>query len=76
DEVALGAAAGGSVRERLFDGIMQGFDQLQANRGAVLAIRASRDPGVAALVAGRAGLHLRRLARASGMRVDGVHGQL
>ena len=73
-ESALGAAAGESVRERLFDGMMQGFDLLQANRDAVLAVWRSRDPGVAALLAGRAGLHVRRLAVASGMRLDGLKG--
>lgn len=75
-EAALGAASGQSVRERLFDGMMQGFDQLQANRAAVLAIRSSRDPGVAALVAGRAGLQLRRLALAAGVNTSGVRGYL
>ncbi len=75
-EAALGAASGANVRERLFDGMMQGFDHLQANRGAILAIWASRDPGVALLVAGSAGLQLRRLALASGMDVAGVRGHL
>lgn len=76
EAAALGAAAGQSVRERLFDGIMQGFDQLQANRAAVQAVRGSRDPGVAALVVGRAGLHLRRLAFAAGIDVRGLRGHL
>lgn len=75
-EAALGAASGESVRERLFDGMMQAFDLLQAHRAAVLAVWHSRDPGVAALVAGRAGLHLRRLAVASGIDVGGVRGRL
>jgi hypothetical protein len=75
-EAALGCASGSAVRERLFDGMMQGFDLLQAHRGAVLALARSRDPGVAALVAGRAGLHVRRLASAAGMNLSGVKGHL
>lgn len=75
-EAAKGAAGGGSVRERLFDAMMQGFDELQANRAAVLALRSSRDPGIAALVAGRAGLHIRRLALACGMNVSGARGRM
>ncbi len=75
-EAALGCASGSNVRERLFGGMMQGFDLLQAHRGAVLALARSRDPGVAALVAGRAGLNVRRLALAAGMDVSGVKGHL
>ena len=75
-EAALGCAGGSAVRERLFDGMMQAFDLLQAHRGAVLALARSRDPGVAALVAGRAGLHVRRLALAAGMNLSGVKGHL
>lgn len=81
DRVAAEAAAGaaeavGSVRERLFDGLMRGFDAAQAQRGAVLAIWASRDPGVLLLLAGRGGLHVRRLAQGAGVDVDGPRGQL
>lgn len=76
-EAALGSAGGaGSVRDRLFDGLMRGFDALQAQRAAMLAIWRSRDPGVALLLAGRARLHLRRLAIASGIDVAGVRGEL
>jgi hypothetical protein len=80
DHVAADAAAGaaeaaGLVRERLFDGLMRGFDALQARRGAVLAIWNSRDPGVALVLAGRAGLHLRRLAMAAGADVSGLRGR-
>lgn len=72
----VGMAGGASVRERLFDGIMQAFDLLQAQRPAVEAIFASRDPGVPVLLAGRAGLHVRRLAQAAGVAADGLGGQL
>lgn len=76
-EAASGAAeAGGSVRDRLFDGLMRGFDALQANRAAVLAIWRSRDPGVALLLGSRAGLHVRALAQAAGVDVSGVRGRL
>jgi ubiquinone biosynthesis protein COQ9 len=75
-EAALGAAeAGGSVRDRLFDGLMRGFDTAQVHRKAVLAIWASRDPGAALLLAGRAGLHVRRLAIAAGVEVSGPRGR-
>ncbi len=81
DHVAAEAAAGaaeaqGTVRDRLFDGLMRGFDAAQQARAAVLAIWASRDPGVFVLLGGRAGLHVRRLALASGIDVDGVRGRL
>lgn len=76
EAAAKGARGAGTTRERLFDGLMQGFDALQAERAAVLAIWKSRDPGVAALIAGRAGWHLRRLALAAGVDVSGVRGQL
>ena len=76
-EAAAGAAeAGGSVRDRLFDGLMRGFDALQANRAAVLAIWRSRDPGVALLLGGRGGLHVRALAQAAGVEVSGARGRL
>ncbi len=76
-EAATGAAeAQGSVRDRLFDGLMRGFDAAQADRAAVLAIWASRDPGVLLLLGGRGGLHLRRLAQAAGIDIAGPRGQL
>ncbi len=75
-EATNGARGSGSTRERLFDGLMQGFDALQAERAAVLAVWKSRDPGVAALIAGRAGWQLRRLATAAGVDVSGVRGQV
>ncbi len=74
-ESAAAATDGESVRERLFDGLMQGFDVLQAERAAVLAIWQARDPGVAMLVAGRIGGHLRRLALLAGMSVSGLRGR-
>jgi ubiquinone biosynthesis protein COQ9 len=81
DRVAAEAAAGaaeaqGSVRDRLFDGLMRGFDAAQADRAAVLAIWASRDPGVLLLLGGRGGLHVRRLAQSAGIDVAGPRGQL
>lgn len=76
-EAASGAAeSGGSVRDRLFDGVMRGFDAAQEERAAVLAIWSSRDPGVLLLLAGRGGLHVRRLAQAAGADVQGPRGQL
>lgn len=75
-EAAAGAGQGATVRDRLFDGMMQGFDAIQPHRAAVLAVRRSRDPGVAMLLAGRAGLHVRRLAIAAGMDVHGLRGHL
>ncbi len=75
-ETALGAATAGTTRERLFDGLMRGFDTLQAHRAAVLAIWQSRDPGVMALVLGQSGASLRRLAGAAGVPTAGVRGQL
>ncbi|MFQ3594717.1 MAG: hypothetical protein SNJ63_01225 [Sphingomonadaceae bacterium] len=70
----LGAAGEGTVRDRLFDGIMAGFDVLQAHRGAVEALIASRDPGLVAL-AGAKGLEgTRRLAAAAGVDVTGLSG--
>jgi AcrR family transcriptional regulator len=81
DHVAADAVAGaqmaqGSVREKLFDGLMQGFDFLQARRAAALAIWNSRDPGVAMLLAGRGSFHLRRLSQSAGVEVHGVRGRL
>jgi hypothetical protein len=76
-EAALGASeTSGSVRDRLFDGLMRGFDCAQTHRAAVVAIWSSRDPGVALLLSGRAGLHVRRLAIAAGIDVSGLRGQL
>lgn len=76
-EAAAGAAeAGGSVRDRLFDGLIRGFDAAQDSRAVVLAIRASRDPAVLLLLSGRGGLHVRRLAQAAGVDVHGLRGQL
>lgn len=76
EAVAGALEAGGSVRDRLFDGLMRGFDAAQANRPAVLAIWRSRDLGVILLLAGRGGLHVRRLAQAAGIDVHGPRGQL
>jgi hypothetical protein len=75
-EAAIGAAGPGSVRERLFDGLMRGLDVLQAKRDAVLAIVAARDPGLMLQLAGRSGPAIRRLAMAAGIDVGGVRGQL
>lgn len=80
DTVADGAVAaaidGDSVRERLFDGIMQGFDALQEQRDAVLPLWQARDPQLLALLAGRLALGVRRLALAAGMAPAGPGGQL
>lgn len=76
-EAATGAAeAGGTVRDRLFDGLMRGFDAAQAQRGAVLAVWASRDPAVLVLLAGRGSLHVRRLAQSAGVDISGARGRL
>jgi len=75
-EAAVAAAGDGTVRERLFDGMMRGFDVLQEHREAVLRLWKSRDPGLFALAIGRAGPGLRRLAIAAGADVGGVRGQL
>ena len=79
--VAESALAGareteGSVRDRLFDGLMQGFDALQDRRAAALAIWASRDPAVLMLIGGNGAFHVRRLAQAAGIDVGGVRGRL
>ena len=74
--VAAALEAGGSVRDRLFDGLMAGFDRLQVNRPAVLLIWRSRDPVVGALLAARGLFDVRRLALAAGIEVRGVRGQL
>jgi hypothetical protein len=73
DSVAA-AAAGGSPRDRLFDGIMAGFDALQRDRDGVLALLAARDPGLAALAASRAGRGARHLLCAAGVGVTGPAG--
>ncbi|QMW23960.1 hypothetical protein [Sandaracinobacteroides saxicola] len=68
DAAALAAGAGaGSARDRLFDGMMAGFDAVQADRAAALALWHARDPALAASIVGRAGRGLRRLARAAGV---------
>lgn len=72
--VAAAAAASGPVRDRLFDGIMAGFDTLAPHRAAVEALVTSRDPGVWALAAARAGPAIRRLASAAGVDVTGLAG--
>lgn len=73
-EAFLGAATGGSVRDRLFDGIMRGLDVAQAQRPALLAVVAARDPGVALLIGGRAQRGVRRLADGAGVDLSGVRG--
>lgn len=73
-EAARAAASGGSVRDRLFAGIMAGLDVLQAHRAAVRALVAARDPGLVALVLARLGPGLRRLAAAAGVDVSGLAG--
>ncbi|MCS6987493.1 MAG: hypothetical protein NZM40_08730 [Sphingomonadaceae bacterium] len=70
------AQATGSVRERLFDGIMAGFDRLQPHRAAVAAIVAARDPAVPPLVAVEGVAALRRLAAVAGVPVSGPLGAL
>jgi hypothetical protein len=75
-EALIGAASDGTVRDRLFDGVMRGFDALQPHRGAVEAIIASRDPGAFALVIGKAAAWIRRLVAAAGVPVTGLEGAL
>ena len=76
DSVASAAAASGTVRDRLFDGIMAGFDRLQANRAGVEALIRAGDPAVPLLV-GNLGLPaVRRLAAASGVETVGPAGVL
>jgi hypothetical protein len=68
------AAAGGPVRDRLFDGLMAGFDALQPHRAAVEALVTSGDPGVYAVAAARVGPAMRRLASAAGVDTSGLAG--
>lgn len=75
-EAAKGAATDGTARERLFDGLMRGFDALQEHRATALALWDSRDPGLAMLVLARARAGFRRLAGASGISVHGLRGEL
>jgi hypothetical protein len=75
-ESAIAALGGLGTRERLFDGMMRGFDILQAQRPAVLSLWESRDPGVLALVLATAGPGVRRLASAAGVEVGGLRGQV
>ncbi len=75
-EAVAGAAGPGTVRDRLFDGIMRGFDALQAQREAAIALWLARDPGLGLLLAARAGPSIRRLASAAGAGVTGLRGQL
>jgi hypothetical protein len=75
-EAMLGAASEGSVRDRLFDGVMRGLDALQPHRGAVEALIAARDPGVLALAGAKAAAGARRLAAAAGVPVSGFAGPL
>lgn len=72
---AATAAAATPTRDALFDGIMAGLDVLQAHRAGVLAVHAARDPGVALLVAARAGPAVRRLAAAAGMGTTSIADQ-
>jgi hypothetical protein len=76
-EAAAGAAlASGSVRDRLFDGMMRGADRLQAHRAAVLVLADTRDPAIALLAAARAPGLVRRLAVAAGLDDTGPRGAL
>lgn len=74
--IAATLEAGGSVRDRLFDGLMAGFDMLQESRAAVVTVWRSRDPAVAAMLATRGLFDVRRLALAAGIEVRGVRGRL
>lgn len=68
----IGAAQGeGTARERLFDGLMAGFDVVQPWRGALLSILRSRDPGVAFFTSANLPGGVRRLAGAAGLPVNG-----
>ena len=71
-----GAATAGSPRDRLFDGVMAGFDVLNAQRAAVLAMVEARDPGLAMLAAGATPAAVRRLASAAGVPAGGIRGTL
>ncbi|WP_448581538.1 hypothetical protein [Thermaurantiacus sp.] len=71
---AAAAAASGTVRDRLFDGLMAGFDILARHRAAVEALVSSSDPLVYALAASRAGPAMRRLASAAGVDITGLAG--
>jgi ubiquinone biosynthesis protein COQ9 len=73
-EAALASATDGTVRDRLFAGFMAGADVLSSQRAAVEALLVSRDPGVVALAAAKAGPALRRLASAAGVDVTGLAG--
>lgn len=75
-EAAKGAAGSGATKDRLFDGLMRGFDALQAQRPAVLALFDSHDPGLATLLAGRARTGFRRIAGSAGVPVDGLRGEM
>lgn len=70
------ARAEGSVRDRLFDGIMGGFDRLHEHRAAVEAMINARDPAVPALVVRQAVPSIRRLAAAAGVSTVGLSGAL
>jgi hypothetical protein len=76
-EAAAGAAlATGSVRDRLFDGMMRGADRLQSHRAAVLALADTRDPAIALLLGAKAPALVRRLAAAAGVDSGGPGGAL
>lgn len=74
-QAADGSTDGITVRECLFDGLMQGFDALQDRRPSVLAIWRGRDLRLRLFVLRRLPLHLRRIALAAGMDVDGLRGR-
>lgn len=57
----------GSTRDRLFDAFMAGFDLLQANRAASVALLTSNDPAVPAILAPALLCRLRRIADGCGV---------
>jgi hypothetical protein len=67
-----------SIRNRLFAVIMARFDAAQAQRALVEVIAAAvqRDPGLAAFVATRVPVSVRRLAEAAGVDAGGLLGPL
>ncbi len=75
-QAAKAADSAGGTRDRLFDGMMAGFDALQSERLAVLKVWQSRDPAAFAMASALAAPAICRLGTAAGMDVGGLRGQL
>jgi len=73
---ARAAAAEGSVRDRLFAGVMAAFDALQPHRAALEALLAARDAALGVRAVARLAPGLRRLAAAAGVDTTGFAGSL